>query len=169
MTIRTLLLVLPAMFAIGCAAESSGSTEASADPMAAGTDDLGGESDETSPATVAKGRDVVVDQARADKLVGEEASGYLALVNDGELIAGKDAPGDLEARVSDINSKRRALYADLATKNGVTLEEVAQTTACTLLRDKVQVGEAYRTESPKWQVRVFDLPVIAPAFCDNVQ
>lgn len=172
MTIRGWLLVLPALFAIGCAAEAGGSKEdAPAESVVSGTDDLREASpmDETSPAATAKGRDPVVDQARADKLVGEEATGYLALVNDQEMIAGKSAPSDLQARVSDINIKRRALYTDLATKNNVTVDQVAQTTACILLRDKVKVGEAYRTEDTKWKVRVFDIPVTTPSFCDNVE
>ena len=172
MTIRAFLFVLPALFAIGCAAEAGGSKEEApgADATVSGTDDLreASPADDTSTAGAAKGRDPIVDQARADKLVGEETSGYLALVNDKEMIEGKNAPSDLEARVSDINIKRRALYTDLATKNNVTVNEVAQTTACILLRDKVKVGEAYRTEDTKWKVRVFDVPVTTPSFCDRV-
>lgn len=159
--------MLLAVFAIGCAAEPAGDeTEA---PVAFSMDDLRQASpeDTTSPAASAKGRDAVVDQARLDKLVGEEATGYLGLVTDTALIAGKSAPGDLEARVQNINIQRRAIYTDLATKNGVTVNDVAQTTACILLRDKVKVGEAYRTEDTAWKVRVFDVPVTTPSFCQN--
>jgi uncharacterized protein YdbL (DUF1318 family) len=92
-------------------------------------------------------------------------SGYLALVDDQDLIAGKKAPSDLDARVQSINSERRALYTDLASKDGVTVEMAAQTTACALLREKVKVGEAYRTEASKWKVRTFDVPVSTPSFC----
>lgn len=169
MTTRGWILIASLSIAsIGCASTSEGSqTEAPAEPVAAGTDDLREASpeDETSPAATARGRDAIVDQARADKLVGEEASGYLGLVTDGALIAGKSGPGDLEARVQNINLQRRAIYTDLATKNGATVEDVAHTTACVLLRDKVKVGEAYRTESTEWKVRVFDVPVTTPSFC----
>lgn len=171
MTIRGWLMVLPAVFAIGCAADPSGSKEEAPppDPDVIGTGDLreaSPEDDTSSAAKVsAKSRDEVIDQARADQLVGEEVSGYLALVDDRDLTAGKNAPTDLDARVQDINRQRRALYTDLAAKDGVTVEAVAQTTACTLLREKVKVGEAYRTETSKWKVRTFDVPVSTPSFC----
>jgi uncharacterized protein YdbL (DUF1318 family) len=172
MTIRGWLMVLPAVFAIGCAAEPSGSKEEAPPPPESnviGTGDLREASpeDDSAPAAQAsaKSRDEVIDQARADQLVGEEVSGYLALVDDQDLIAGKNAPSDLDARVQDINRQRRALYTDLAAKDGVTVETVAQTTACALLREKVKVGEAYRTEASKWKVRTFDVPVSTPSFC----
>jgi uncharacterized protein YdbL (DUF1318 family) len=166
MTLRTFLLALPTVFAIGCAADPSGREE-TAEPVSVGTDDLREASaeDTTSPAASARGRDEVVDQARAHQLVGEESSGYLGLVTDAELVAGQPLPGDLEARVSHINIQRRALYTELATKNAVTVNDVAQTTACILLRDKVKIGEAYRTEGAEWKVRVFDVPVATPSFC----
>jgi uncharacterized protein YdbL (DUF1318 family) len=169
MTIRGWLLVLPAVFAIGCAANPSGPSDPApaAEPDPAGTEDLREASpeDESSPAASAKGTDAVVDQARADQLVGEQTTGYLALVDDQDLIVGKNAPTDLDARVENINAQRRALYTDLAAKDGVTVETVAQTTACVLLREKVKVGEAYRTETSKWKVRTFDVPVSTPSFC----
>lgn len=166
--IRGWLPVLLAVFAIGCAADPGGSDETEA--VAWGTDDLKEASpeDTTSPAASAHVRDAIVDQARASTLVGEESTGYLGLVTDPDLVAGKSAPSDLDARVKHINIQRRALYTEIATKNGVTVNEVAQTTACILLREKVKVGEAYRTEAAEWKVRIFDLPVVTPSFCRDV-
>lgn len=179
MTMRGWLPVLLAVFAIGCAAESKNGQPESGEPSessesdvvsGAGTDDLKAASpeDNSSPAASAKGRDAIVDQARLDQLVGEEATGYLGLVTDTKLTEGKNAPSDLDARVQNINIQRKALYTDLATKDGVTVSEVAQTTACILLRDKVKVGEAYRTEDTEWKIRTFDVPVTPPSFCANV-
>lgn len=57
-----------------------------------------------------------LDTAKAQKLVGETDTGYLAAVG-----AANDAVNQL---VAEINAKRRQYYEDLAKKNNVALPEV---------------------------------------------
>ena len=52
-------------------------------------------------------------------LVGEQNNGYLGFVK-------SDAPADVKALVNDINSKRKAQFAQIATKNGITEAEAAK-------------------------------------------
>lgn len=52
-----------------------------------------------------------LDEAKSQGLVGERQDGYLGVVTNN---------ADATALVKDINSKRRALYADSAAKNGTS-------------------------------------------------
>jgi uncharacterized protein YdbL (DUF1318 family) len=61
-----------------------------------------------------------LDQARAEGLVGEQADGYVGLV--------QDTP-DARALVARINSERAAAYAEIARKNGTSTDAVAALTA----------------------------------------
>src|SRR3546814_5312536 len=90
--------------------------------------------------------DPVVEQARAQGVVGEQADGYLGFA--------KSAAGDLKSRVDAINIKRRAFYTDLAAKRGVTVQEVAAATACELFQTRVVPGEAYRSEKDRKSTRL---------------
>lgn len=56
-----------------------------------------------------------LDAAKADGLVGETTSGYLAAV--------KPSP-EVDKLVSSINSKRKAHYQKIADKNGISLQAV---------------------------------------------
>jgi uncharacterized protein YdbL (DUF1318 family) len=58
-----------------------------------------------------------LDQAKRDGLVGERADGYLGLV-----VA--SAPGDVQALVADVNARRQAEYARIATQNGIERSQV---------------------------------------------
>lgn len=169
MTLKSLLLlVLPAMLAIGCAAEPASDDDGtSSDAISTKNNaDLKEPSPEKpEPAASATTRDAVVDKARADQLVGEESTGYLGLVTDSKIVGDKKAASDLEARVNHINIQRRAIYTDLATKDGATVSQVAQTAACILFRDKVKLGEAYRTENAEWRINQADIPMQTPSFC----
>lgn len=169
MTLKScLLLVLPAMLAIGCAAEpASEDGESSSEAVSTKNNaDLREPSPaKAEPAASATTRDAVVDKARADQLVGEESTGYLGLVTDSAIVGDKKAASDLEARVNHINIQRRAIYTDLATKDAVTVNAVAQTAACILFRDKVKLGEAYRTEGAEWKINQADIPMLMPSFC----
>lgn len=147
---RSLALLLVSLVAVGCTAEAS--------------EEEVGET-ESQLATNSR-RDGVVDQARRDRLVGEESTGYLGLVT-GDARGAKRAPSDLAARIAHINIQRRALYTEVATKNGATVSDAAQTTACILFRDRVTVGEAYRTEDARWTVHTETAPVEMPSFCDR--
>jgi len=58
---------------------------------------------------------IELDTAKATGLVGEQQNGYLgAVVESSEVMA----------LISDINAKRKAKYQELATKNGINLEQV---------------------------------------------
>ena len=61
-----------------------------------------------------------LDEAKDKGLVGEKGNGYLGVV-----IVQKDAQG----LVADINAKRKAVYVELAAKNGITLQQVEKLAA----------------------------------------
>ena len=61
-----------------------------------------------------------LDEAKDKGLVGEKGNGYLGVV-----IVQKDAKG----LVADINAKRKAVYVELAAKNGITLQQVEKLAA----------------------------------------
>jgi len=58
-----------------------------------------------------------LDQAKSDGHIGERADGYLGLVV-------QSAPADVVELVADINARRKAEYQRIATRNGITLEQV---------------------------------------------
>ena len=110
-------------------------------------------------ATPALAQDSSVEQARAAGLVGEQADGYLGIVS--------AAPGDLKARVDQINIKRRALYTQTASERGVTVDSMAAATACELFQSRVGPNQAYRDESGSWRKRNGSDPVKRPSFCGS--
>lgn len=58
---------------------------------------------------------IELDTAKTTGLVGEQQNGYLgAIVESSEVME----------LINDINAKRKAKYQELATKNGITLEQV---------------------------------------------
>lgn len=56
-----------------------------------------------------------LDEAKAKGLVGEKPDGYLGAVA---------ASPEVDSLVSDINSKRRAKYQEIAKKNGASIQSV---------------------------------------------
>ena len=56
-----------------------------------------------------------LDTAKADGLVGETSTGYIAAVK---------PSADVDALVSSINSQRKVYYQEIATKNGISLQAV---------------------------------------------
>jgi uncharacterized protein YdbL (DUF1318 family) len=99
--------------------------------------------------------DDIAGQLRATGQAGEQADGYMGVVADG---------GDVQARVDQINIKRKAFYTELAAKRGVTVQDVAESTACTLIADRVNAGQFYKLETGGWQKRG-DGPTPLPARC----
>jgi uncharacterized protein len=99
--------------------------------------------------------DDVVAAARAGGQVGEQADGYLG-------IAGGASP-DVKARVDQINIQRKAIYTKAAQEKGVSINDFAAATACTLFKSKIARGEKYRDESGTW--RTNDGSVKLPSFC----
>ena len=81
--------------------------------------------------------------ARRAGLIGERYDGYLGL-------ASANVSADLRRQVGAVNIRRRALYSNLASRKGVTPEEVGITAACSLLR-RVSVGEYYLLGEGGWR------------------
>ncbi|MFA9201063.1 MAG: YdbL family protein [Cypionkella sp.] len=84
------------------------------------------------------------DAARAAGQVGEKMDGYLGIVG-----AGTPA---LQRIVSEINIKRRALYAEKARAANATLEEYALTAGCLAIA-RTAPGEKYQAPDGSWQTR----------------
>lgn len=92
---------------------------------------------------------------RASGAAGEQTDGYLGQISGG---------ADVKARVDQVNIQRKAFYTDLAGKRGVSVQDVAESTACTLLSTKVAPGMSYKDESGAWRKRGAE-PVSLPARC----
>jgi uncharacterized protein len=97
------------------------------------------------------------EQLRASGQVGEQADGYLGVVG--------SAPADVRARVDSINIERRASYSKLAQQRGTTIETAAASTACEILRARVQAGQYYRLPDGVWRKRNGNEPVPLPQVC----
>lgn len=97
-----------------------------------------------------------VAQARTSGLIGERFDGYLGFVT---------APSDgLRRQVNAINIRRRALYANLASRKGATTQEVGITATCTLFA-RIPVGGYYLTSDRGWQRREPGQAAPRPAYC----
>ena len=97
-----------------------------------------------------------VARARAAGIVGERYDGYLGVAIDGSPL--------LRQQVQAINIRRRALFADLAGRRGVPLQEVGLTAACQLL-GTVGVGERYALADNVWRVRRAGQAAPVPDYC----
>ena len=96
-------------------------------------------------------------QLRASGHVGEQADGYLGLVD--------AAPADVRAQMEQVNIQRRAAYTQLASQRGATIEEVAAATACQLFASRVGPGQYYRLPDGVWRRRNGSEPVPRPSHC----
>ena len=94
--------------------------------------------------------------ARASGIVGERYDGYLGA-------AGPLSPA-LRAQVGAINIKRRSLFSNLASRRGVTAQDVGVAAACALL-GRVAVGEVYLLEEGQWRRRAAGEAPPRPAYC----
>ena len=81
--------------------------------------------------------------ARRAGQIGERYDGYLGL-------SSANVSAELRRQVGAVNIRRRALYSNLASRKGVTPEEVGITAACSLLR-RVSVGEYYLLGQGSWR------------------
>lgn len=70
--------------------------------------------------TPAYAGDPVIDAAKEQGQVGERIDGFLGVVSNAEP--------SVVRRVDEINARRRAVYADLAAREGVNLSDVARLT-----------------------------------------
>ena len=96
-------------------------------------------------------------QLRASGHVGEQADGYLGLVD--------SAPADVRAQLEQVNIQRRAAYTQLASQRNATIEEVAAATACQLFATRVGPGQYYRLPDGVWRRRNGSEPVPRPSHC----
>lgn len=94
--------------------------------------------------------------ARSNGLIGERFDGYLGAV--GPL------PSGLRSQVAAINIKRRALFSDLASRRGVSAQEVGITTACALFA-RVATGEVYMLTEGQWRRRQPGEAAPRPEYC----
>jgi uncharacterized protein YdbL (DUF1318 family) len=94
--------------------------------------------------------------ARRAGLIGERYDGYLGL-------ASANTSAELRRQVGAVNIRRRALYSNLASRKGVTPEEVGITAACSLLR-RVSVGEYYLVGEGGWR-RLAPGQSAVPSYC----
>ena len=85
----------------------------------------------------------IVEQAKANCVVGEQADGYLGFV------PGKEAGVELQREVRRINLERKAVYAEIARRNNVTVNETAALTAQKLIARAVS-GECVRGSDNEW-------------------
>jgi uncharacterized protein YdbL (DUF1318 family) len=98
-------------------------------------------------------RDPAYEAARQAGKVGEKPDGYLGIVSGGDAA--------LQKLVSDINIKRRALYAQKAQAANATLEEYAMTAGC-LAISRTAPGEKYMTPGGAWETRGTGAPIRDP-------
>ncbi|WP_299326661.1 YdbL family protein [Parasphingopyxis sp.] len=106
-------------------------------------------------ATMAPAQNSAVQQAIAQGVVGETATGYLGF-------AQTPSP-QLRAQVDAINLGRRSAFADLAQQRGTTRQQVAEETACNRL-SRVDPGEAYQLRDGVWRTRG-SAPIPTPPYC----
>jgi uncharacterized protein len=85
----------------------------------------------------------VVDAAKVKGAVGEGNDGYLKFVS---------GSGDAAttAAVNEINAGRKGVYAEAATKNGVTPEVAGAAAFVNVILPKVKPGEYYQDTKGAW-------------------
>ncbi len=98
-------------------------------------------------------RDPAYAAARQSGQVGEKMDGYLGIVG--------TATPDLQRMVSDINIKRKAVYAQRAQAEEATIEEYALTAGCQAISRTVP-GEKYQAPDGTWQTRTSAPPMRDP-------
>lgn len=112
-------------------------------------------------AAPAMAQDAVLNQARAQGLIGEQADGYLGIV------PGANVSADVRSHVDQNNIQRRALYTRRAAQRNVSVNEMAAAVACEVFENRIAVGERYRNETSQWRQRTASQPVQIPSFCPD--
>jgi len=97
----------------------------------------------TPAAAQAMDSKAVVDAAKAQGVVGEQADGFLGFVKPSSDPA-------LKAAVDDINSGRAALYREAAAKNGVTPAAAGASAYTTVVQSRIKPGEFYKPAGGGW-------------------
>lgn len=84
-----------------------------------------------------------MDHAKASGQCGEQADGYLGLVND-------EGPAVNQEFVDAINARRRKAYLKIAEKNGIRLEQVAAQAGQKLVKAAPR-GEWVKDSTGRWK------------------
>ncbi len=84
-----------------------------------------------------------LSQPKADGLIGEQANGYIGLVQ-------QNAPANIKKLVNDVNAKRRAGYQKIAKKQGTSLAEVERVGGNTAI-EKTLRGNYIRDANGTWR------------------
>ena len=84
-----------------------------------------------------------VDAAKAQGVVGEANTGFLAFVSG-------SGDASLAAAVDEINAGRRDVYGQAAAKNGVSIEAAAGSAYTNIIMPKVNPGEYYQDANGAW-------------------
>lgn len=84
-----------------------------------------------------------IESAKGECIVGEQADGYIGIVDSGKVSA------ELRREVDSINMQRKAAYASLAERNGVTVEAAGKVTAERLM-NQAPSGHCIRGEDKTW-------------------
>lgn len=87
--------------------------------------------------------DPVIEQAKAQGIIGELSTGYLGIVD-----ASKVTP-DLKRRVDEINAGRLQAYTDVANKNSQTVATVGSLAAEKQF-ERAQPGEVVKPNGEGW-------------------
>ena len=95
-----------------------------------------------APASVLAQDPAAIVAAKRAGQIGERYDGYIGYVG--------VPSAALRREVDAINIRRRSLYSGLATRKGVSPQEVGITAACSLLR-RINVGEYYLSGQGGWQ------------------
>ena len=84
-----------------------------------------------------------IEDAKAQCVVGEQADGYLGIVD------GAAASEAVKREVRTINQQRKAAFADLAARNGITIEDAAALTGKRLV-EGASSGQCVRLPDGVW-------------------
>ena len=91
----------------------------------------------------AYGASPMIEAAKAKCVVGEQSDGYLGVVD------ATAASEEVKREVRAVNQQRKAAYANLAAKNGVTIEDTAALTGKRLVENAAS-GQCVRTPDGAW-------------------
>jgi uncharacterized protein YdbL (DUF1318 family) len=91
----------------------------------------------------AQASDPVLQQARAQGVVGEMSTGYLGIADESK------ATPDIKRHVEETNAKRLSLYTQLSQQSGQTVANVAGVTAEKQL-SRASSGEMVKPASGGW-------------------
>lgn len=85
----------------------------------------------------------MIEIAKSQCIVGEQSDGYLGVID--QMAASEEVKREVRA----VNQQRKAAFADLAARNGVTIEDAASLTGKRLVESATS-GECVRTPDGTW-------------------